>query len=59
MDIGVLSMSMSMSKVQQSVGISLTKISMDTGKEMANQMTEMLKTSAIDPNLGQRLDVRG
>ena len=58
MDIGALSMAMSMSSVQQSVGISLAKISMDNGKEMANQMTEMLKTSAIDPNLGQRLDIR-
>ena len=58
MDIDALSIAMSQSRVQQSVGISLAKIAMDTGKESASQMTEMLKSSAVDPNLGQNLDIR-
>jgi len=39
MDIGALSMIMSQSRVQQSVGIAVMKMAMDTGKETATQMT--------------------
>ena len=39
MDIGELSMVMRQSKVQQSAGIALMKMAMDTGKETATQMT--------------------
>lgn len=39
MDIGALSIKMSMANVQQSVGISLAKITMDNCNEMATQMT--------------------
>jgi hypothetical protein len=58
MDIGTLSMSMCQSRVQESAGIAVLKIAMNTGKETATQVTEMLKTAAIDPNLGNHLDVR-
>ncbi|RQN12309.1 putative motility protein [Clostridium butyricum] len=58
MDIASLSMVMSQSRVQQSAGISVMKLAMDTGKETATQMTEMMKNIAVDPNLGQHLDVR-
>jgi hypothetical protein len=51
-------MVMSQSRVQQSAGISVMKLAMDTGKETATQMTEMMKNIAVDPNLGQHLDVR-
>jgi len=33
------------------------KIAMDTGKENATQMTEMMSNVAVDPNLGNNLDV--
>jgi hypothetical protein len=56
MDIGALSMIMSQSKVQQSAGIEVMKIAMDTGKETATQMTEMMKNVAVDPNVGQNLN---
>jgi len=57
MDIAALSMAMSQSTVQQSAGIAVMKMAMDTGKENATQMTEMIKNSAVDPNLGSHLDV--
>jgi hypothetical protein len=57
MDIAELSMIMSQSRVQQSAGIAVMKIAMDTGKENATQMAEIIKNSAVDQNLGQHLDV--
>jgi len=57
MDIAALSIAMSQSRVQQSAGIAVMKMAMDTGKENATQMTEMIKNSAVDPNLGSHLDV--
>jgi len=57
MDIVELSMVMSQSRVQQSAGIAVMKVAMDAGKENATQMTEMIKNSAVDPNLGNHLDV--
>lgn len=58
MDLAALSMVMSQSRVQESAGIAVMKMAMDTGKETAAQMTEMMKNVAVDPNLGQHLDVR-
>jgi hypothetical protein len=58
MDIGALSMIMSQSRLQQSVGIEVMKMAMNTGKENATQITEMMKNVAIDTNVGQNLDVR-
>lgn len=58
MDIGALSMIMSKSRVQQSVGIEVMKRAMNTGKENATQITEMMKNVAIDTDVGQNLDVR-
>lgn len=58
MDIAALSMVMNQSRVQELAGISVMKMAMDTGKKTASQMPEMLKNVAVDPNVGQRLDVR-
>ncbi|MBZ9624551.1 YjfB family protein [Clostridium sp. FP2] len=58
MDIGALSMITSQSRVQELAGISVMKMAMETGKETATQMTEMLKNVAVDTNVGQHLDVR-
>ena len=57
MDIAELSIIMSQSRVQQSAGIAVMKIAMDSGKENAIQMTEMIKNAAVDPNLGNHIDV--
>ena len=58
MDIGALSMVMSQSKVQQSAGIAVMKMAMNTGKENDTQITEMMKNVSVDSNVGQNLDVR-
>lgn len=58
MDIGALSMVMCQSKMQQSAGIAVMKIAMDTGKENAVQMAEMMRNVAVDTNIGQHLDTR-
>ncbi|MCB2297176.1 YjfB family protein [Clostridium tagluense] len=58
MDIGALSIIMSQSRVQESAGISVMKMAMDTGKETAAQTTEMIKNVAIETNRGQHLDTR-
>ena len=58
MDIGALSMIMSQSRIQQSVGIEVMKMAMNTGKENASQITEIMKNVAVDPNVGQNLDTR-
>ena len=57
MDIAALSMIMSQSKAQTAASISIAKIAMDTNKETGTQMTEMMRNSAVDPNLGNNLDV--
>ena len=59
MDIGELSMVMSQSRVQESAGIAVMKMAMDTGKENATQMTKMIGNVAVDTNLGQNFDLRG
>lgn len=58
MDIAALSMAMSQSRVQETASISVMKMAMDTGKETAAQMTDMMQSLATDPNLGNHLDVR-
>lgn len=58
MDIAGLSVAMNQSKVQDAASLAVMKLAMNTGKENAAQMTEMLQSAAIDPNRGQRLDSR-
>ncbi|APH15029.1 motility family protein [Clostridium sporogenes] len=58
MDIGGLSMSLNQGKLAQAVSLSLMKITMNTSKENAVQMTEMIKES-VNPNIGQNIDLRG
>lgn len=57
MDIASLSMVMSQSKAQTAAGIAVMKKAMDTGKENAAQMTEMIKNSEVDLNLGTHIDI--
>lgn len=58
MDIGGLSMALNQGKLAQAVSLSLMKITMNTSKENAVQMTEMIKES-VNPNLGQNIDLKG
>lgn len=57
MDIAQLSIAMSQSRVTESAGISVMKMAMDTGKENAENMTEMIKSTAVDTNRGNHIDV--
>ena len=57
MDIGALSIVMSQSRVQQSAGISVLKMAINTGKENATMITDMVKNVSVDPNVGQNLDI--
>ncbi|HDK7167336.1 hypothetical protein A0J52_11650 [Clostridium sporogenes] len=58
MDIGRLSMALSQGKLAQAVSLSLMKITMNTSKENAVQMTEMIKES-VNQNIGQNIDLKG
>jgi hypothetical protein len=48
---------MSQSKAQTAAGIAVAKMAMDTNNETGTQMTEMMKNFAVDPNLGNHIDV--
>ena len=49
-------MVMSQSRLKESAGIAVMKMAMDTGKETATQITEMMKSVSVDPNIGQHFD---
>ena len=57
MDIAALSMTMSQTKVQESVNLSILKMSMNDSKETAEAMTKMMDNIAVDENLGNKIDV--
>jgi len=48
---------MSQARVQQSAGIAVMKMAMNTGKENATTITDMVKNISVDPNVGQNLDI--
>jgi hypothetical protein len=57
MDIGTVSMVMSQSMAQTAASMEVMKMAIDTGKETATQMTDMMKNMSLDSNLGQHIDV--
>ncbi|MBU3214277.1 YjfB family protein [Clostridium estertheticum] len=57
MDIGALSMITSQSKLLQGAGLAVMETAMDTGKENGNRKIDTVHNAAIDPNIGQNLDV--
>jgi hypothetical protein len=57
MDIAGASMVMNQSKLMDQASLAVMKIAMNTGKENAQAMTDMLERS-VSPNLGQNLDIR-
>jgi hypothetical protein len=57
MDIAALPNVMTSSKVQECADNGEIKTDMDVGKENNNQMIEKKHNDAIDPNIGQNLDV--
>lgn len=57
MDVGRLSMALSQTNVKESAALALMKMGMKYGKENADNMIDMIKTS-VDPNLGSNLDTK-
>lgn len=64
MDIAAMSTMLSQAKVQQQASISVLKISMDSAKIQAKNLTDMLQQStkamelSINPHLGSKIDIR-
>ncbi|MBC2396709.1 YjfB family protein [Clostridium tetanomorphum] len=57
MDIAGMSVAMNQNKLMEATSLAVMKIAMNTGKETAQAMTEMMEKS-MTPNLGQNLDIR-
>lgn len=55
-DMPMMSIISNNATIQDAASLVVTKLAMDTSKQNAANMNEMLKTA--DPNLGNKLDVR-
>ena len=55
MDIAQMSVGMHQMKAQQSLGIAVAKMAMDSGKDALDHIEET--TASIDPSLGNSIDV--
>ncbi len=58
MDIAALSINLNQSLLQNQVQISLMKMTMENSSIINNNMTEMLDNIAIDPSVGNNLDIK-
>lgn len=58
MDIAALSINLNQSLLQNQVQISLMKMTMENSSIINNNMTEMLDNIAIDPSIGNNLDIK-
>ncbi|WP_018701598.1 MULTISPECIES: YjfB family protein [Sporomusaceae] len=56
MDIALLSMSMSQSRVQDQIGVSIMKKAMDNGTEQAGRELDLLMPAI--PGLGETIDIQ-
>lgn len=56
MDIGMMSIVNSNTKVKAAASLAVTKMAMDNSKQNAENMNDMLKSA--DPSLGNKLDAR-
>ena len=55
MDIAQMSVGMHQAQAQQSVGIAVAKLAMDSGKDALELIEET--TASLDPNLGNSVDM--
>lgn len=58
MDIAAMSISMEQASLQSAVSVSLMKMAMNSGTEIATQMTDLMSNMAIDTSRGNNIDVR-
>ncbi|GAA0077571.1 hypothetical protein UT300005_19490 [Clostridium sp. CTA-5] len=56
MDISAMSISMNQGALKTAVQLSVMKLGMNSEKEIANQMTEMMSNMAVEPGKGINLD---
>ncbi|WP_252214100.1 YjfB family protein [Clostridium sp. VAP41] len=56
MDIGAMSISMNQGALKSAVQLSVLKLGMNSEKQVANQMTEMMNNMAVEPGKGINLD---
>ena len=55
MDIAQMSVGMHQAQAQQSLGIAVAKLAMDSGKDALELIEET--TASLDPNLGNSVDI--
>ncbi|WP_252224759.1 MULTISPECIES: YjfB family protein [unclassified Clostridium] len=56
MDIGAMSISMNQGTLKTAVQLSVLKLGMNSEKQVADQMTEMMDNMAVEPGKGINLD---
>ena len=56
MDIGAMSISMNQGALKTAVQLSVLKLGMNSEKQVADQMTEMMDNMAVEPGKGINLD---
>lgn len=56
MDIGTISISMNQGALKSAIQLSVLKLGMNSEKQVANQMTEMMNNMAVEPGKGINLD---
>ncbi|WP_252250264.1 YjfB family protein [Clostridium sp. ZBS13] len=56
MDIGAMSISMNHGALKTAVQLSVLKLGMNSEKQVANQMTEMMKDMSVESGKGINLD---
>ena len=59
MDIAALSSGLSQIKLQQQVGLSVAKLAMNASKDQGNELVNLLNTGSLNPELGNRIDIKG
>ena len=58
MDISLISMAMSQMRVAEQASVSVLKMGMESNEQAMDGITKMLDNMAVDPNLGNNIDVR-
>jgi len=57
MDIQALSVDMSQANVQEQAAVQVQAMALDTLKQQAKAVNNLISTVPADPNLGQKVDV--
>ena len=57
MDIQTLSVDMSQANVQEQAAVQVQSMELDTARQQADAVNDLVSTVPADPNLGQRIDL--